>query len=687
MCVSEEQLLRQAQALAAEAGVRPIMALKAELMELVLGNCRLPVEKDQLFVSRFGHLDILTELRKTLRRTLIKNERPETVELSLLLSSTGTANPGVDHGHISPDWDFLLQQGLPGVMERLERFQAQNPQNAGYYGACLRVYKAVQACFVRWAREAKAVGNAFVAENMAALACSAPGTLAQAMQLTVVFYRLTMDLDVCQVRSLGALDRLLDPFYRREQDAEHRALTRAFLQTLNDQHAVANLPFHVCDTQGRSYPYTWVLLEEYRAMGLFDPKIHVMYHSALDKALVRFILDSIREGKSSFVFINTEVACASLEHIGIDPRDAARLTVYGCYEYAAEGTEVPCTCGSYVNMVKALELAMNGGVDVLSGKAVGVATGKEFADFESFLAAVRAQLIHILGRTMTVLSCYDGFMGRINPSLLMSPTYESSAARGVELYSGGAKYNNTSVVGVGIATLVDSLLAVKQLVFGRKLVTFENFGEILRDNWEGQERLQNLCKNGCKKYGNHDPEADALAKELVDLAAELVNGKANGRGGVFRWGQFSVNIRSIFGKSTAATPDGRYSGEDLSKNAVASIGQDKKGVTALLASVLKLDASRIPDGVVADVVLHHSAVKGEAGMGAFEGLLTTFMAQDGGSIHFNVLSPEVLRKAQAEPEKYRNLQIRLCGWNVRFVNLSKKEQDEFILQAEKEAGA
>lgn len=687
MCISEEQLRRQAQALARQLPQRAVMAVEADMIALILENAQLPVEADTVFVARFGHLGIMEELRKTLRRTLIKNERPEAVELSLLLSSTGTANPGVDHGHISPDWDFLLRQGLPGVMERLERFRVQKPQCAEYYDACLRVYKAVRACFVRWAQEARKVGNTFVAENMTALAASAPKTLAQAMQLTVVFYRLTMDLDICQVRSLGGLDHLYDPFYRKERDAEHRALTRAFLQVLCDQHAVANLPFYVCDTKGSSYPYTWVLLEEYRAMGLFDPKIHVMYHPALDKALVRFILDSIREGKSSFVFINTEAARRALEHIGIEPRDAARLTVYGCYEYAAEGTEVPCTCGSYINMAKALELAMNNGVDVLSGKAVGVATGGDFGDFESFLEAVRTQLAHILRQTMSVLSCYDGFMGRINPSLLMSPTYESSVTRGVELYSGGAKYNNTSVVGVGIATLVDSLLAVKQLVFDRKLVTFGYLGEILRNDWEGQERLRNLCRNGCGKYGNHDPEADKLAKELVDLAAELVNGKENGRGGVFRWGQFSVNIRDSFGRASGASPDGRFSGEPLSKNAVASIGQDKKGVTALLASVLKLDASRIPDGVVADVVLHHSAVKGEAGMAAFEGLLTTFMARGGGSIHFNVLSPEVLRKAQAEPEKYKNLQIRLCGWNVRFVNLNKREQDEFILQAEKEAGA
>ena len=122
--------------------------------------------------------------------------------------------------------------------------------------------------------------------------------------------------------------------------------------------------------------------------------------------------------------------------------------------------------------------------------------------------------------------------------------------------------------------------------------------------------------------------------------------------------------------------------EPFSKNAVASVGQDKKGVTALLASVLKLDASRIPDGYVADVVLHSSAVKGEEGLLAFRGLLETFMAGGGGSVHFNVLSPDVLLKAQAEPEKYKNLQILLCGWNAYFVNLSEVEQNAFIKQAE-----
>ena len=429
-----------------------------------------------------------------------------------------------------------------------------------------------------------------------------------------------------------------------------------------------------------------MLLEEYRALGLYDPKWHVMYHPDLDRKLVRFVLDCIREGKSSFVFINTEASRKALEHIGIESKDAKRLTVYGCYEVAAEGTEVPCTCGSYVNMAKAVELALTGGYDLLTGKLIGTEAGTEFASFADFVAAVKLQLTAILEKTKQSLRVTDGLMYDICPSLFMSPTYESSITSGVELYRGGAKYSNTSITGVGLATLTDSLLAVKNVVFDRKLVTMAGLTEILKNNWAEAEKLRLICINTGAKYGNNDPVADDLAVEFVDMADKLVNGVPNGRGGVFRWGQFSVNIRSTFGEKCAATPDGRYFGEALSKNAVAAVGQDKGGVTALLASVLKLRANRIPDGCVADVVLHSSAVKGEEGMAAFEALLTTFMASGGGSVHFNVLSPEVLLKAQAEPEKYRNLQIRLCGWNVRFVNLNKREQDEFILQAAQENG-
>jgi len=686
---TEEQLYQEAEKIVAQLGEKSVFWVKTQLECLVLEHGPLFVEKEEKFVHKIGKYKILENFRNLRVQQVKEKDCPDAAKNGTLLSQTGSATSGFDSSHIGPDWDFLMEQGLPGVMERLRenRKNHSQPEMLEYYDRCLKVYDSFLRCLNRWADQAQDAGNTFVAENLRQLCVSAPQTLAQAMQLTVVFTHFQTHLDMCAVRSLGGLDHLYQPFYQKALDAgeteeQLRSLTSAFLQRLHDLHMVANAAFYICDTQGNSYPYTWILLEEYRKLDLFDLKLHVMYHPALDKDLVRYILDSIRGGKNSFVFLNTDAAQKALVRIGVAPEDAKRLTVYGCYEYAAEGTEVPCTCGSYVNMAKAVELTVHNGWDILTEQQVGLETGRDFVDYESFLAAVKAQLCYLTNTAMDIHRCYNPYLHLVNPAPMMSPTYQTSAQWGKDIYNSGVKYNNTSIVGVGIGTLVDAILAVKQVVFDRKLVSFREFAEILKNNWEGQEKLRHLCKELPHKYGNNDSQADALTVELFELYADTINGKENNRGGVFRCGMFSVDMRLKMGKKVSATPDGRCHGESLSKNVAASLGQDKNGVTALLSSIAKMDGTKIPDGCVADVVLHHSAVKDEEGMIAFETLLKVFMKRGGSSVHFNVLSPEALKLAQLAPEKYQNLQVRLCGWNVRFVNLSKQEQDEFIAQAE-----
>ena len=433
----------------------------------------------------------------------------------------------------------------------------------------------------------------------------------------------------------------------------------------------ANLPFYICglDANGRdaTNEFTYFLLERYRELDIYDPKIHVMYHDHIDKSVLRLILEMIREGKNSFVFINTRLASKALENIGVSTADAKKVIVYGCYETAAEGTEIPCTCGGMINLAKAIEMAIN--------------CGKSFKTFDDFYKEVLLQLEGYTIACMDAISKYEPHYYEVCPSLIMSPTYQCSREFGTDVYCGGAKYNNTSIVGAGLATLVDSLVAVKKVVFEEKLKNFDELRSILRSNWQQDEKLRLLIKKKYSKFGNNADEADALANDIYHRFTTLINGRKNGRGGVFRCGIFSVDWRFGMGKKTGATPDGRYEGEPLSKNLAASIGQDKSGVTAYLQSVLKFDAAICPDGYVADVVLHCSAVEGEDGMIAFESLLTTFMEKGGFSVHFNILSPETLVNAQKEPEKYQNLQIRLCGWNVRFVDLDKMQQDEFIKQS------
>ena len=230
--------------------------------------------------------------------------------------------------------------------------------------------------------------------------------------------------------------------------------------------------------------------------------------------------------------------------------------------------------------------------------------------------------------------------------------------------------------------MVDSIIAVKKLVFEDKTVTLKEFKDILSANFEENEKLRLIIKKKYPKFGNNYTETDGIAVDIYNTFADTINGRKNSRGGIFRCGMFSVDWRFWMGEKTDATPDGRLKGEPLSKNLCAGVGQDKNGVTAYLNSLIKLDSAKCPDGYVADVVLHSSAVNGDEGMQAFKSLLLSFMQRGGFSVHFNILNPETLINAQKEPEKYQNLQIRLCGWNVRFIDLDKAQQDEFIKQSE-----
>jgi len=244
------------------------------------------------------------------------------------------------------------------------------------------------------------------------------------------------------------------------------------------------------------------------------------------------------------------------------------------------------------------------------------------------------------------------------------------------------KYNNSSLTFAGIATLTDIMAAVKRVVFDENKISFADLCALMKNNWQGNEKLRLYCSGIAEKYGNGNATADNIAKEMASFAAGLVNGKPNGRGGIFKAGLFSIDRCFMWGERTAATPDGRRAGEPISKNLCATTAKDKNGITALAASVAKTNLSDFSNGSVLDIIMHPSAVSGEDGLCAMYGVLKTFFGCGGFAMHGNVFDASCLRNAQLEPEKYATLQVRVCGWNVFFVNLSKKEQDEFIKQTE-----
>lgn len=270
----------------------------------------------------------------------------------------------------------------------------------------------------------------------------------------------------------------------------------------------------------------------------------------------------------------------------------------------------------------------------------------------------------------------------INPSPLLSGTMDSCFEKGRDVSAAGTKYSSSGVMCAGLGSAADSLTALRILLFEERRCTWEELRATLKADWEGREPLRLYVSGRLPKWGNNLPEPDALARKIADAVAERINRAPNARDGFFQTGMWSIDWAQRYGGMTGATPDGRRAGEPLSKNLGAAIAKDRRGVAALLHSAAKLDQAEFPDGAVLDVMLHPSMVKGKEGPKVVADLVRTYFEAGGLFIQFNILDVDTLRRARREPEKYSSVQIRVCGWNVRFIDLDPAAQELFIQEAE-----
>ena len=205
---------------------------------------------------------------------------------------------------------------------------------------------------------------------------------------------------------------------------------------------------------------------------------------------------------------------------------------------------------------------------------------------------------------------------------------------------------------------------------------------ILESNWEGYEKTRLKVLRSKYKFGNGIDCVDELAERIARHFAEKINKRPNARGGCYMASVHSARTFIIFGEKTGATPDGRLAGEEMSKNISPTMGMDTNGVTALVKSVTRIDSAMFPGDFPLDVMMHPTMVQGEEGLAAMRCLLNVYMKKHGIAIHFNVFDADVLLDAQKYPDKHCGLQVRVCGWNVRFNDIIKKEQDAYIKRAQ-----
>ena len=682
----------------------PVPVIKARGFEFLAENLQIEVDPHDFFPA-FGcwvrtprPIDpLLNELR---RRIPFKQQ-----ELWNLLNQSGASNIWIDFDHSVPEWDQVFTLGFPGLlrnaMDWREKHRAAGTLDAGkdaYFEGIRITYEAILRMIERFIERAKVHRNErcdFVAASLQRLHDGPPQNFFDALQLIYLYFMFSEHMDHLQVRSLGNLDRMLTPFYDRDlkngtfTDEQMREMFDHFFMQWGSIDNYWGQPVYLGGTKADGTTQinhlTHFILDEAAKLHLPTPKIQIKIAKNTPDDFIDKVLALIRDQHQSIVLVGEEGIRHILTSHGLTEEDARTCDIRGCYEFATRGRVHSNGTGvGHLNMLKPFELIFNGGIDKQSGKPVGVSVPPldELKTFDDFYRLYIAELRWIIDANIKVVDDFEAYLDRINPSNVFSATIPNSLRTGRDAFFNGCDRNNSSLLTTGFGSAIDALSVMEELVYRKREISLEELAAALNANWDGFETLhRKICKFD-DRYGNGVPRVDRFAQMLSRMIGNYVNGRPNSRGG--GWSSSAHCAKQFIheGARTGATPDGRFAGEEMSKNASPRMGSDTNGVTALIRSVLSVDAASFPGDFPLDVMMHPSSVKGADGLAAWRRLVRVFFAGNGAAVHFNIFDAEELKDAQKNPEKYKGLQIRVCGWNVRFTEMAKSEQDMYIRRAE-----
>ena len=631
------------------------LSSRAFLIALILRHAPLAKESQLPFAGKFQTFGLLEEDR-------LKGIRLAEKMVPGVIHNGRDLDAGigwmVDLSHAAPDWKNILTLGLPGLIRRAEG------KESPFCKAVVTVYEAL-AEFCR--RTAKVCNNPVYAE----IAGHAPQTLHEAFALALVFHD-AIEFAHMAVRSMGRFDSLYIDFYRRDiqegrlSAGEAKELVKFFFMTFYARH------------QGKLYGKNFcfgpdfnelsrVALEAYYELNTVDPKLSVLVREDIPQDFLQLYVKCIRDGRTGIVSLNCDVVVEGLVRHGRSRADAENFIPIGCYEPAVAGKEISGSGTAHLYLPHVLLHLLD--------------KNRQYVSFDEFKKAYFEEIRQVCTLMQERQILCDMAWEYLMPEPLLSGTMDSCLEKERDISDAGAVYNMTGCVISYFADAVDSLSAIRYLVYEKHLCSLAELNRICKNNWQGQEKMRQMVLRNIPRWGNNDPRIDLLAVELASFVSGVLWSLPNGRGGYFfpsLYGQLVVE----YGEDSGAFPSGRLAGEPLSKNMDAVTGMDRNGITALMKSVLKIDMRQFPCGTCLDLMLHPSTVAGEEGIQILSSVIRTFIAHGGSGLQFNIFDAEILREARRKPEKYESLQVRVCGWNSRFNDLTDEAQETFIKQAE-----
>lgn len=694
-----------------------------------------------------------SEARKYDNRVLGKNGVRRRVKW---FHDHGYGNAGATSGHLVPGYEQALNLGWEGIYNDIEcRYKSlENKERKGAKGAQLRAMMTAAAMPRELAAKYKALCEEkaaaeneperrkelqTMAANLGHVPWGKPRTFWEAVQALWLTHMLVMSDENYPGpgTSFGRIDQYLFPYWQKSleegMDREFgKEILKCFWVHCNTAYDAMIRNGNQGITAGfgqlitlsglgksgadMTNDLTYAFLEVIDEMSpILEPKPNVRLHRNSPEKLLDKVVDMISSSQGAPFLLNfdersmagmmLEAKKAGLSSL-INETNVHDYAPVGCLENTMVGNDRSGTVDNNLNLVKAVELALNDGKDLLSYhdamtgkdekiKRDGVSTGdpSTFTTWSNFWDAYCAQTRHIIRRCAELYEESESLRAEYFPTPYLSCLVKGCVEKGLDVTRGGAEINLTTLEAVTFATAVDSLLAVKYLVYDKKDCTMGELTRALRENWNGFDALRAKAKNRAPKYGRDDDEADAMAYKVMELwTEECWKYKTKSTGRIFRPGMLSWNYWAGDGFIVAATPDGRPKGQFLSNAICPSNGADINGPTSNANSVGKVLGGKaasgkgdwleyrnlLPNGASHTITFNPTITSDPVHRDKFKAFLRGYVENGGSALQINMLDPDVLREAQKHPEDYRHLLVRITGYNAYFTTVGRELQDEVI---------
>ncbi|MBR3060761.1 MAG: hypothetical protein IKG89_09150 [Oscillospiraceae bacterium] len=696
----------------------------------------------KLAISPEDLKEMREDMKKNMQPGMVRPETwlPQGADELFRLEATPFGRPGgfgvlMPPGHLTPGFQTILKRGYGEIRKQAQDWLDERKGNImgddmgkyEFYSAAVLACDGAIALTRRYAdtaREkaktaadpAKKAEYEKMAEGLDHIAEGTPRNFWEACQMYMLYHIFLIVHNGPGVTSMGRFDQYVWPYLKKDLEEgtitmEHaQELVDAFFLKLNifygggfgkgaQTAGIGHIGQHTtiggCDPktgEDAVNPVSYMVLESIARLKLHEPTVSLRTTKNTPQEMWDCaIATSMNVGGLPLLQNDDCIIPGIMRELGFSLEDARNYAFIGCQEITGSGNDYPAPNGSAMGINGiywpiALVMAINNGINPMNGRQAPAEYCSGYLYEMKSMEEVKAAYEKLTKWMFTWIATLNNYCEheytRLFPFPNLSISTEGCMESGKDVSAGGAKYNSYGGTATGLATVGDSLTALKYMVFDKKLVSGKEMLDAILANWEGYEPLRQRIINEVPHYGNADPYADMEQKYVMDLYYNQSRGFHNERCKVYKCGMFGAADHVPQGEITWATPDGRKAGTPIADAMSPVQGRDEKGPTSVFVSSCCFDHSRYMDGMAVNLKIHPTALNSDDGITKLQDMTKTYFEEGGMEVQYNVVDAATLRAAQQHPEEYHNLVVRIAGYSAYFVDMTEAMQNDVISRAE-----